>query len=85
MLAHYPQFADADNAIQARLMGAWFRRKQLEARLIAVEVGKLFGGASTSSATGSATGYEMIDEATALAALGVTPKYFDVRDNATTG
>ena len=81
MLALYPQFADADAAIQARLMGAWFRRKQLEARLIAVEVGKLLGGAST----GSAGGYEMIDESAALAALGVTPKRFDVRDNAKTG
>ena len=79
MLALYPQFADADAAIQARLMGAWFRRKQLEARLIAVEVGKLFGGGAAPG------GYEMIDEGAALAALGVTPKRFDVRDNDKTG
>ena len=65
---------------QTRLVGAWFRRQRLEARLIAIEVGKLFGGSA-----GSPTDYEMVDEATALAALGVTPKYFEVRNNATTG
>lgn len=27
-----------------QLVGAWVRRKQFEARLIAVEVGRLFGG-----------------------------------------
>ena len=27
-----------------QLVGAWIRRKQFEARLIAVEVGKLFAG-----------------------------------------
>jgi hypothetical protein len=77
MLALYPQMADADALTQTRLINAWFRRQQLAARLIAIEVGQLFGGAST----GSAGGYEMIDEDAALAALGVTPKRFDVRDN----
>lgn len=81
ILALYPQFADADAMTQTRLIGAWFRRKRLEARLIAIEVGKLFGGASA----GSAGDYDMVDEAAALAAVGVTPKYFDVRGNATTG
>jgi hypothetical protein len=79
MLALYPQFADADATTQTRLIGAWVRRKQLEARLIAVEVGKLFGGGAAPG------GYEMIDESAALAALGVVPKRFDVRDDATTG
>lgn len=78
MLALYPQFADADAATQTRLIGAWFRRKRLEARLIAIEVSKLFGGETPG-------GYEMVDEASALAAVGVTPKYADVRMNATTG
>ena len=80
ILALYPQFADADAMTQTRLIGAWFRRKRLEARLIAMEVGKLFSGSA-----GSATDYEMVDESAALAALGITPKHFDVRDNATTG
>ena len=40
ILALYPQFADADAVTQTRLIGAWFRRKRLEARLIAMEVGK---------------------------------------------
>lgn len=80
ILALYPQFADADAVTQTRLIGAWFRRKRLEARLIALEVGKLFGASA-----GSATDYEMVDESAALAALGITPKHFDVRDNATTG
>lgn len=80
MLALYPQMADADALTQTRLINAWFRRQRLAARLIAGEVGKLF-----SASTGSADGYEMIDEDAALAALGVTPKRYDVRDNATTG
>ena len=80
ILALYPQFADADAMTQTRLIGAWFRRKRLEARLIAIEVGKLFGPSTSSGAD-----YEMVDEAAALAAVGVTPKYYDVRDNATTG
>lgn len=66
---------------QTRLVSAWFRRKRLEARLIAIEVGKLFGGASA----GSAGGYEVVDEASALAALGITPKYFEVGNYAETG
>lgn len=79
MLALYPQMADADALTQTRLINAWFRRQQLAARLIAIEVGKLFGGGDAPG------GYEMIDEDAALAALGVTPKRYDVRDNATTG
>jgi len=46
MLAAYGGIAWADDQAQAQLVGAWVRRKQFEARLIAIEVGKLFAGAS---------------------------------------
>jgi hypothetical protein len=35
----------ADQAAQMQLVGAWVRRKRFEARLVAVEVSKLFAGA----------------------------------------
>lgn len=35
---------DEDAQTQARLLGAYVRRKRFEARLIAVEVGRLFAG-----------------------------------------
>lgn len=66
MLAEYPAYADADAATQGRLLAAWFRRKRLEARLIAQEVGRLFGGGPT--------GHEEIDQTTALAMLGIPVK-----------
>lgn len=64
MLAEYPALVDAHAAVQGRLMAAWFRRKRLEARLIAQEVGRLFGG----------PGAEEVDQATALAMLGIPVK-----------
>ena len=67
MLAEYPAYADADAATQGRLLAAWFRRKRLEARLIANEVGRLFGGQA-------AAAHEEIDQATALAVLGIPVK-----------
>lgn len=66
MLAEYPAYADADAATQGRLLAAWFRRKRLEARLIANEVGRLFGG--------QAAGHEEMDQTTALAMLGIPVK-----------
>jgi len=66
MLAEYPSFVDAHAATQGRLMAAWFRRKRLEARLIAQEVGRLFGG--------EPTGHEEVDQTTALAMLGISVK-----------
>lgn len=67
MLAEYPAYADADAATQGRLLAAWFRRKRLEARLIAQEVGRLFGGQA-------AGGHDEIDQVTALAVLGIPVK-----------
>jgi hypothetical protein len=65
--------------VQGRLVAAWFRRKRLEAQLIANAVGRLFGG-------GEQPGYEAIDEQAALAAVGVTPKYVGPgTDHATAG
>jgi len=34
---------NADPVIQARLVAAWFRRKRLEAQLIAHELGRMLG------------------------------------------
>lgn len=78
-MAIHPAYVDAPASTQSRLVAAWFRRKRLEARLVANEVGRMLGGAADTG------GYDMIDEASALAALGVTPKHYDVRDHATTG
>lgn len=66
MLAEYPALADAHPATQARLMAAWFRRKRLEARLIAQEVGRLFGGEPATA--------DEVDQGTALALLGIPIK-----------
>lgn len=44
LLAEYGGAPWADDAARLQLTAAWVRRKQFEARLIAVEVGKLFGG-----------------------------------------
>lgn len=63
MLAEYPAFADAQPTTQGRLMAAWFRRKRLEARLIAQEVGRLFGGEPATA--------DEVDQTTALAMLGI--------------
>lgn len=80
MLAEYPNMADAHPVLQGRLVGAWFRRKRLEARLIANEVGRLFGGQPQYLPD------DQVDQDRALAALGLQVKYFDVRlDDATTG
>jgi len=62
MLAEYPAFVDAHAITQGRLVSAWFRRKRLEARLIANEVGRLFGGSAEAEET---------DQRTALAMLGI--------------
>jgi hypothetical protein len=45
LLAEYGGAAWADQAAQMQLVGAWVRRKQFEARLIANAVGQLFAGA----------------------------------------
>lgn len=66
MLAEYPALADAHAATQGRLMAAWFRRKRLEARLIAQEVGRLFGGEPATA--------DEVDQTTALAMLGIPVK-----------
>lgn len=82
MLAEYPSMIDAHAAAQSRLVAAWFRRKRLEARLIANEVGRLLGG------TENANDYQQIDEDAALAALGIVPKHIQAGKgemNATTG
>lgn len=71
MLAEYPAFVDAHAATQGRLISAWFRRKRLEARLIANEVGRLFGGQSAEA--------EEIDQATALAMLGIPVKEINAK------
>lgn len=44
MLAVYAGAAWADDQAEAQLLAAWVRRKQFEARLIAIEVGRLFSG-----------------------------------------
>ena len=44
MIAIYPG-VDGDVITQTRLLSAYVRRKRFEARLLALEVGKLFGGA----------------------------------------
>jgi hypothetical protein len=66
MLSEYPGYADAPVVTQGRLVSAWFRRKRLEARLIAQEVGRLFGG--------QPIGHEEIDQETAIALLGIPVK-----------
>jgi hypothetical protein len=66
MLAEYPDFADAHAITQGRLVAAWGRRKRLEARLIANEVGRLFGGQPAE--------HDEIDQATAIALLGIPVK-----------
>ena len=67
MLAVYPGL-EADVATQARLLGAYVRRKQFEARLIALEVGKLFG---------SSTEPERVSEEQILSLMGITPVVAD--------
>lgn len=80
MLAEFPSMVDAHPLVQGRLVGAWFRRKRLEARLIANEVGRLFGGEPQHLPD------DQVDQELALAALGLQARHFDVRlDDATTG
>jgi hypothetical protein len=80
MLAHYPGMIDADSSTQARLVAAWFRRKRLEARLIATEVGKLFGGEPQEPVG------DEIDQDLALSALGIREKRVEVKTtDGTTG
>ena len=67
MLAEYPALADAHPLVQGRLVAAWFRRKRLEARLIANEVGRLFGGEPTVQELPE----DETERALALAALGI--------------
>lgn len=64
MLAIYPGLA-ADATMQSRLVAAWVRRKQFEARLIALEVGKLFGGGEKPQ--------PRVSEDELLAMMGITP------------
>ena len=45
MLAVYPN-VDGDAIMQARLLGAYVRRQQFQAKLIALEVGKLFSAST---------------------------------------
>lgn len=44
MLAAYHGAGWADEQAETQLLAAWVRRKQFEARLIAIEVGRLFAG-----------------------------------------
>mgnify|MGYP000936525742 CR=1 FL=1 len=73
MLACYPGIAGDANAItQMRLSAAWMRRKQFEAKLLAVEVAKLFFGESEP---------ERIPEDDMLRILGITPVVVTVADS----
>ena len=60
MLAEYGGAAWADDQAATQLLAAWLRRKQFEARLIAVEVGKLFAG---DTASGRVSGAELLSMA----------------------
>ena len=66
MLAEYPALGDAHAASQGRLMAAWFRRKRLEARLVAQEVVGVVGGEPATA--------DEVDQTTALAMLGIPVK-----------
>ena len=46
MRAHYPG-AELDNVGQLRLAGAYWRRKRLEARLVAYELARLLQGSTS--------------------------------------
>lgn len=81
MLATYPGLDADDDMAQQRLLLAWFRRKRLEARILANEVRRMLVG------DGGGNGYEWVaDEDDALAQMGITPKHVDLREkNATPG
>ena len=67
--------ADAHVLVQGRLVAAWFRRKRLEARLIANEVGRLFGGEpAVQEMSESAAEQERL-----LASLGIAAKQVEVQ------
>jgi hypothetical protein len=70
MLAEWPAAAAwADAGAQSRLVAAWLRRKRIEARLIAAEVGRLFAGAGDD--------HQRVSESDMLAMLGVTVRGLD--------
>jgi len=77
MLAVYPSMVDAHPVTQGQLVGAWFRRKRLEARMVANELAKVFG----------ATEPDVLpDDEVDISALGFSVKQIDLRQNdATTG
>lgn len=67
MLSTFPA-VDGDAIAQARLLAAWVRRKRFEARLVALEVGKLFASEPEN---------EYVSEAEILARAGIKPVVID--------
>lgn len=79
MLAVYPGMAGAHPVTQAQLVGAWFRRKRMEARMVANELARVFGAESQQELS------EGDQDPATLADLGFSVKRIDVRpDDATT-
>ena len=77
MLAVYPGITHAYPVTQAQLVAAWFRRKRMEARMIANELARVFG----------ATEPDVVpDDEVDISTMGFSVKRIDVRqDDATTG
>ncbi|MBK8772654.1 MAG: hypothetical protein IPM06_19815 [Rhizobiales bacterium] len=67
MIAVYPTI-DGDALTQTRLLGAWVRRKRFEARLVALEVAKMFSGTADP---------ERVSEEQMWAEMGIKPVIYD--------
>jgi len=60
MLSEYGGAEWADELAQMQLTAAWVRRQKFAARLIANEVGKLFGGTQGGQGSGKVSGHELL-------------------------
>ncbi len=69
MLAVYPAWVEADPQTQARLVAAWARRKRFEARILVIELAKMFGGEGGEGSSGE---YQRVSPDELMRIAGIT-------------